>query len=180
MYSFRSDFEVLAIESASCSRRTPIRSLGPAPSTGSLLFCLGKLAGELCRLTHGLWLSPLLTSLLHAGHFALLALRLLQSPRTQNGPEPVPRLVAMRSVYPLLAKDRWLSRCVDYLGAVPAMLESAVANSPGTSASIFRFQVLTGIPELRQIPRSIGTAIVPFPEWANGLNCSAHLTTPSS
>ena len=180
MNSYYSDFEVLAIESASCSRRTPIRSPGPAPSASSLLCCLGKLAGELGRLTHGLWLSPLLTSLLHAGHFALLALRPFQQSRTQNGPEPVPRLVAMRSAYPLLAKDRWLSRCVEYLGAVPAILESAVANSPGTSASIFRFHVQTGFPELRQSPRSIGTAIVPLPEWANYMNCSSHITTPSS
>ena len=92
----------------------------------------------------------------------------------------MPRLVAMRSAYPLLAKDSWLSRCADYLGAVPAVLKTAVANLPGTSASILRFHVLSGIPELRQFPRSIGKAIVPFPEWANGLNGSAHLTTPSS
>ena len=180
MNSYYTDFEVLAIESASCSRRTPIRSPGPAPSTGSLLCCLGKLAGESGRLTHGLWLSPPLSSLLHAGHFALWALRPLQLPRTQNGPEPVPRLVAMRSAYSLLAKDSWLSRCADYLGTGPAILESAVANSPGTSTSFRHFHVLTGIPEFRQFPRSIGTAIVPLPEWANYMNCSAHLTTPSS
>ena len=158
----------------------PACTLGPAPSTGSQNYCQGKFAGEWCRLTHGLLLSPLLPSLLHAGHFALLALRLLQIPRTQNGPEPVPRLAARRSAYPLQAKDSWHSLCADYLGAVPAILESAVAYSPGTSTSIRHFHVLTGFPELRQSPRSIGTAIVPLPEWANYMNCSSHITTPSS